>query len=118
MFSSRSILFLFSLLLLSALNDLTGPSAGPLAQTTSSIPFLGWQEACWRASSLDGATAGRYTSKHFLPNQQKNSYLPLVYHESLLWSVLFCFEVFMIENDYTWKGKLVFFFFFFFIHQV
>ena len=29
----------FSLLLLSALNDLTGPSAGPLARTTYYIPF-------------------------------------------------------------------------------
>ena len=50
------------------------------------------------------------TSKHFLRNQEKNSCLPLVYHESLLWSVFFCFEVFMIENDYTEKGKLVFLF--------
>ena len=32
--------FFFSLLLLSALNDLAGPSAGPLAQITYSIPFL------------------------------------------------------------------------------
>ena len=38
MLSSRSISFLFSLLILSALNDLPGPSAGPLAQTTYSIP--------------------------------------------------------------------------------
>ena len=33
-----ALLFLFSLLLF-ALNDLTGPSAGPLAQITYSIPF-------------------------------------------------------------------------------
>ena len=31
--------FLFSLLLLSALNDLAGPSTGPLARITCSIPF-------------------------------------------------------------------------------
>ena len=36
MLSSRSILFF---LLLSALNDLIGPSAGPLAQTAYSIPY-------------------------------------------------------------------------------
>ena len=40
MLSSRSILFLFSLLL-SALNDLTGPSAGPLARTTYSYSHQG-----------------------------------------------------------------------------
>ena len=39
MLSSRSILFLFSLLLLSALNDLTGPSAGPVARTTYSYSY-------------------------------------------------------------------------------
>ena len=39
MLSSRSIIFLFSLLFLSALNDLTGPSAGPLAQITYTIPI-------------------------------------------------------------------------------
>ena len=31
--------FPFSLLLLSALNDLTGPSAGPMARIPYSIPF-------------------------------------------------------------------------------
>ena len=38
MLSSHSYQFFFSLLL-SALNDLTGPSAGPLAQITYSIPL-------------------------------------------------------------------------------
>ena len=33
----------FSLLLLSALNDLTGPSSGPLAWKTYSIPFRRWK---------------------------------------------------------------------------
>ena len=57
------------------------------------------------------------TSKHFLSNQQKSSYLPLVYRESLLWSIFFHFEMFMIENKNTEKGKLVLFFSSFFLHQ-
>ena len=36
------------------------------------------------------------TSKHFLSDQQKSSYLSLVYLESLLWSIFFHFEVDMI----------------------
>ena len=38
-----------------------------------------------------------HTSKHFLSNQQKSSYLPLVYYECLLLSIFFHFEVYMME---------------------
>ena len=45
---SCSVLILFSLLLLSVLNDLTGPSDGPLAQKSYSIPSPKVWDCSWK----------------------------------------------------------------------
>ena len=52
------------------------------------------------------------TSYKFLSNQQKSSYLPLVYLESLCLSIFFHSDVYMIENESFWEGETCLFFFF------
>ena len=73
-------------------------------------------------SPFDGAGAGWYAdvpvhlvvqeqggtltiSKHFSSNQQRSSYFPLVYHESLLLFIFFQTEVYMIENKCSEKRE-------------
>ena len=56
--------------------------------------------------------------QQFLGNQQKGSYFPLVYHESLLFFTFFEFEVCMIENKWSEKRETFFFFFFFLINNL
>ena len=59
---------------------------------------------------------GMYMSQQaFLGDQHKSSYFPLVYRESLLLSIFFHCDVYMIDNESFWKeGSLSLSFFFFF----
>ena len=66
-----------------------------------------WRVVRLHTSSLDGATAGWYV----LNDQQKRFYFPVVYQESRLMSILFHFEVYMIEKGCSEKRETHSFFF-------